>query len=90
MEKHQGYILYSSKRDRYYVGSSGVGAELRLARHNEGWTRSTKSGIPWELKLVRSFETKTEALKWERMVKRQKSRVFIERLIGSEENELCR
>lgn len=82
------YILYSSSKDRYYVGSTGVGAKKRLDRHNEGWTRSTKSGIPWELRYVRSFENKTKALQWENHIKRQKSRKFIEELIASEENEL--
>ncbi|WP_103665447.1 GIY-YIG nuclease family protein [Gracilimonas amylolytica] len=81
------YIIYSSSRDRFYVGSTGAGVQKRLERHNEGWTRSTKSGIPWELKYVRSFETKTEALQWENHIKRQKSRSYLEALIASDENE---
>ncbi|MDZ7808052.1 MAG: hypothetical protein U5K71_13190 [Gracilimonas sp.] len=36
---------------------------------------------------IKSFETKSEALKWENHIKRQKSRDFIERLIASEDNE---
>ena len=83
-----GYIIYSDSKDRFYIGTSGVGPEIRLTRHNAGWTRSTKSGIPWEIKFVKSFDSKTEALKWEKMVKKQKSRPFIEGLINSEENEL--
>ncbi|GAB5409957.1 MAG: hypothetical protein BalsKO_23220 [Balneolaceae bacterium] len=85
---HQGYIIYSNSKDKYYVGSTSVGVGLRVRRHNEGWTRSTKSGVPWTLKFIRTFESKTEALKWERMVKRQKSRIFIEDLLNSNENEL--
>ncbi len=85
---HQVYILYSKRKDSYYIGSTGVGAVLRLQRHNEGWTRSTKPGIPWSLKYIRSFDSKSEALKWEKHIKKQKSRVFIERLVVSEENEL--
>ncbi|MBO6794479.1 MAG: GIY-YIG nuclease family protein [Balneolaceae bacterium] len=83
-----GYIIYSNSKDRFYTGASGVGVEIRVDRHNSGWTRSTKSGIPWELKYVRTFESKTDALKWERMVKSKKSRVFIEKLINSSENEV--
>ncbi|SMO76675.1 GIY-YIG nuclease family protein [Fodinibius sediminis] len=82
------YIIYSKTRDQYYTGSTSVEVELRLKRHNEGWTRSTKAGIPWELKYYRSFSEKSEALKWEYAVKRQKSRAFIERLIASPENEI--
>ena len=83
-----GYIIFSKVRDRYYVGTTGVGVEIRVDRHNQGWTRSTKSGIPWDLMFVRSFESKSEALNWERMVKKQKSRSFIKELISAEENEL--
>lgn len=83
-----GYIIYSKSKDRFYVGSTGVGPEIRLLRHNEDWTRSTKAGIPWELKFIQTFENKSEALTWERMVKKQKSRVSIGALITSKENEL--
>jgi len=44
------YIIYSSSKDKYYTGSTSVGVELRLKRHNDGWTKSTKNGIPWETK----------------------------------------
>ena len=84
---HQSYILYSQSKDRYYIGSTSVGVELRLKRHNEGWTKSTKSGIPWELKYAKGFGSKSEALKWEKFIKKQKSRLFIQTLISSDENE---
>jgi putative endonuclease len=83
-----GYIIYSRSKDRFYIGTTGVGVDIRVDRHNEGWTRSTKSGIPWELKYIQSFDSKSEALKWERITKMKKSRVFIELLISSEENEI--
>ena len=78
---YQTYIIYSSTKDRYYIGSTGRGVETRVERHNDGWTRSTKSGVPWKLKYVRSFETKTEALRWEKHIKGQKSRDYIDELI---------
>jgi len=84
---HQVYIIYSTSTDRYYIGSTSVGVELRLKRHNEGWTKSTKKGIPWKLKFVCTYSTKCEALSRERFIKNQKSRGFIEMLIESEENE---
>jgi putative endonuclease len=64
-----------------------VGVEKRVERHNLGWSRSTKSGIPWKVVYTKSFEVKTDALKWESHIKRQKSRNFIEALIESVENE---
>ena len=87
---YQTYILFSKSKDRYYIGSTSVGVELRLTRHNEGWTRSTKSGIPWKVKYVKSFDSNTEALNFEKFIKKQKSRGFIEKLIISEENEIIR
>ena len=42
---HHQYIIYSQKTDRYYIG---VSKELkkRLHRHNQGTSRSTKTGTP--------------------------------------------
>lgn len=84
---YQTYILYSKSTDQYYTGHTSVGVDVRLQHHNDGWTRSTKNGIPWRLCYYMSFNSKTEAIKKEKFIKRQKSRVFIEKLIISEENE---
>ena len=78
------YILYSKRRDRYYTGFTANDLEWRLQRHNLGWTRSTKSGIPWKLMYYETYKTKSEALKREKQIKRQKSRVYIESLINGE------
>ncbi|HBQ60299.1 MAG TPA: excinuclease ABC subunit C [Balneolaceae bacterium] len=74
---YQTYLIFSASKDRYYIGSTSVGVHKRLARHNEGWTRSTKSGIPWVLKYTRTFEHKSDALKCENLIKRQKSRILL-------------
>ncbi|WP_428235107.1 GIY-YIG nuclease family protein [Gracilimonas sp.] len=84
---HQTYIIYSENRDRYYIGSTSVGVAKRVERHNAGWSRSTKSGIPWVIKYVETFATKSEALAKERHIKKQKSRSYIEALIDSDSNE---
>jgi len=81
---HYTYIIYSESRDRYYTGSTSDDLDWRIQRHNMGWTRSTKSGIPWKLMYYESFDTKTKALKRENFIKRQKSRRFIEGLINGE------
>ncbi len=77
---HYFYILYSDKTNRYYYGSSH-NVELRLILHNEGATPSTKNGRPWKIAYVEEYETKTEALKREKEIKRIKSRKYIETLI---------
>jgi len=79
------YILYSEKLDKYYVGST-ADVEKRLERHNEGWGRFTKGGIPWEIVHVEKYRSKPEALKREQYIKRKKSRVYIQDLIDSEDH----
>jgi putative endonuclease len=70
------YILYSSGID-----GSTDDLKWRMERHNRGWGKYTKKGIPWELVYYETYQTKTEALKREREIKRKKSRQYIERLI---------
>ncbi len=74
------YILYSSTRDRYYIGSCSD-VNIRLRRHNAGATTSTKSGRPWKVMYTESYSTKTEALQREMQIKKMKSRKYIEELI---------
>lgn len=76
------YIIYSTARDRYYVGHC-EDINLRLERHNLGFTRSTKSGVPWNMMYYETFETRVEAIRREREIKRWKSRRMIEDLIRS-------
>ena len=77
------YILYSQKCDRYYTGyTSNVSA--RLERHNNGIVKATKNCRPYVLKKQKSFLIETEARKEEYRIKKQKSRVYIEKLICSE------
>ncbi len=75
------YIIYSKKIDRYYVGYTDD-LEWRLERHNSGWGKYTKRGIPWELVYDEKHKTKSEAIKREREIKRKKSRKYIEGLIS--------
>ena len=75
------YIIYSERIDRYYIGVTDD-LPWRLTRHNEGWGRYTKSGIPWEVVHKESYSTKSEALRRERELKKRKSRKFIEELIN--------
>ena len=82
MEEWFTYILYSGKIDRYYIGST-YDIKWRLERHNMGWGKFTKYGIPWELVYSEQFETKAEALKREREIKKKKSRKYIEELINA-------
>ena len=77
------YILYSEKRDRYYIGHT-ANLNDRLERHNAGRSKSTKAGIPWKLMYSEVFGTKPEAYQREMEIKRMKFRKYIERLIDEE------
>ncbi len=75
------YIIYSYKIDKYYTGYADD-LEWRLQRHNQGWGRYTKRGIPWKLAYTESFKSKSEAIKREKEIKNKKSRKYIEELIS--------
>jgi putative endonuclease len=77
------YIIYSKSKNKYYIGYTHD-LDLRLIHHNDGWTKSTKAGIPWTLVYSEKCPTKSDAIKREKEIKRTKSRSYIESLINSE------
>ena len=79
--KYFVYILYSQLRDRYYTGYS-QNPEERLLEHNAGATTSTRTGIPWNIVYKEDCEDKTSAIRRENMIKKMKSRKYIENLIS--------
>jgi len=80
MERWFVYILFSKSLNKYYVGST-YDVEWRLERHNAGWGKYTKTGVPWVSVLCEEYSTKTEALKRESEIKNKKSRKYIEGII---------
>ena len=82
---HQLYIIYSSKTDRYYIGVSKE-LEKRLHRHNQGTSRSTKTGAPnWKLVYKEEHPNRSAAMKRESYLKRMKSRMYLEQLINKKD-----
>jgi putative endonuclease len=75
------YILKSSVTDKYYIGQTSD-IERRLVYHNSGYSKSTKAGKPWRLMYSESFDTRQQAMKREAELKKYKSRVVIEKIIG--------
>jgi len=80
---HFVYIIQSKKTKKYYIGTSN-NPDLRINKHNRGSTIYTKSGIPWILIKTISCKNKTDALKLEKFIKKQKSKKFIEKIINEE------
>jgi putative endonuclease len=76
------YILYSQKLDKYYIGAC-INLQRRLYEHNIGHSKFTKTGIPWVEKYKEDFIDLPSAKKRELEIKRMKSRLYIEKLIGS-------
>jgi len=78
------YILYSKSSDKYYIGHTGD-VEKRLNQHNSGYSKSTKSGIPWILKYEYSYSSRSCAVNRENEIKMKKSRKYIQWIIENAE-----
>ena len=75
------YILYSKKYDRYYIGQTD-NLKAREARHNNGLVKSTKHYRPWELVYFENYTTRSEAMRRELFLKKQRNKLFYKRLIS--------
>ena len=83
------YILYSKKNEKFYIGYS-QNVFKRLREHNNPKTKSkfTAKYLPWNL--VCDFavsDSRSDAVKVERFIKKQKSKQFIQKLIKQKENQ---
>jgi putative endonuclease len=76
------YILYSKEFDKYYIGQTDDIVK-RLKRHNCGMVMSTKAYLPWEFKYIEEFASRSEAMKREKFLKKQKSKEFYNKRINS-------
>ncbi len=83
------YILYNVEYDHFYIGHTDD-VDRRLDEHNhpEENTKFTSKYLPWEL--VLSFPVSSErgaAIRVEKFIKSQKSKIFIKTLIAEKDNE---
>jgi putative endonuclease len=76
------YILHSQKTDKFYVGQTN-NLERRLKDHNSGYSNYSKAGIPWNLVFAKVFDSRSEAMSYEKFLKSKKDKRFIEKLIIS-------
>ncbi len=79
------YILKSDIVNRYYVGHT-ADIENRLYHHISGREKYTKKTSDWYLVYNKEYKTRTQAKKVENFIKKQKSRIFIEKLIAGKVN----
>ena len=66
------YILRSQLTEKYYIGQTKDLAK-RLEWHNSQRARWTKRFQPWEIVYTESFETRSEAVIRERVLKAAKN-----------------
>lgn len=74
------YIIQSDLDQSFYIGFS-ENIENRLNEHNFGNTNYTSKKRPWKLVYFERFENKSDALKREIFLKKQKNKKFYQKLI---------
>jgi putative endonuclease len=85
---HFVYIIYSQKHDVYYKGEA-ADVLARVADHNADRSTYTSGKGPWKLVYFEELANKTEALRREKILKRQNRR-YLEWLIQQPINKLLR
>ena len=85
MEVYTVYIICNPQKIYYKGFTSDV--LRRLEEHNSSIGKYTSEKGPWTLVFKHSFISKSDALKYERMLKRQNHN-YLDWLIASEKNEI--
>ena len=85
MMKYFIYILYSENSNIYYTGYTS-NVEKRISEHNESDKNTfTSKHRPWILKeYFEVLGTEADAMRIEKFIKKQKSKIFIEKILDSE------
>ena len=78
---HFVYILYSLSADRFYVGET-VNVSERIKQHNSGFYDGSysKQAKDWELYFEIECTSRSQALKFEKFIKKMRNRNFYFRL----------
>jgi putative endonuclease len=71
------YIIFSISSQKYYTGHC-ADVDIRLAQHNAGRNKSTKSGLPWKIVYTCKFSTKAEASALELKIKKRGAKRYLE------------
>jgi putative endonuclease len=70
------YILVSESKGKLYIGQTN-NVQARVLRHNKSKNFSTKNRGPWKLIFSKEFESRSEAMKFEKYLKSLKSKQYI-------------
>ena len=77
------YILESEMDGSYYIGYTS-NLSHRLTEHNSGKTRYSSKKRPWKIVYTEEYPNKSDAIKREKFLKRQRNRQFYQRLINGQ------
>ena len=72
------YVLKSSSTGRLYIGQTKDLAN-RISEHNNGLARYTRHRGPWTLVHTEEYETRSEAMVRERLLKGGQGREWLKR-----------
>ncbi|NJN42648.1 MAG: GIY-YIG nuclease family protein [Flammeovirgaceae bacterium] len=70
------YILQSLTTEKWYYGFT-ENLEQRLHDHQSNRSRYTRFKGPWKLIFKRTFEDKSEALRFEKHIKKSKNKLYL-------------
>jgi putative endonuclease len=70
------YILLSKSLNKFYTGQT-EDLERRLEEHSRGKIPFMKSGIPWVLIYSKTFESRAEATRLEKQIKKRGAARFL-------------
>ncbi len=77
---YYAYIIESTVSGRWYYGST-EDVPARVKRHQEGRSKATKGRGPWKLVATKAFDTRAEAMAFERKLKAAKNKAYALALI---------
>ena len=78
--KFSVYILQSVEDKSFYIGFTS-NMKQRLEYHNSGKSRYTSRKMPWIIVYEELYDTRSEAMKRERFLKKQRNKEFYQLLI---------
>jgi putative endonuclease len=78
--KFSVYILQSVEDKSFYIGFTS-NMKQRLEYHNSGKSRYTSRKMPWTIVYEELYDTRSEAMKRKRFLKKQRNKEFYQLLI---------
>ena len=79
--KYLVYILFSTRRNKYYIGYTGDDVQERLRKHNSNHKGFTGGVGDWKIIHTEKYDSEAQARNRESQIKKWKSKIMIEKLI---------